>query len=189
LRDDFRNDFEFYFSYFVHQLEIEWAGEIESWKTCNYQRHPNSASFGVCSAQWAYQTNLWNCQGIWEEVRGDLSRVYYQRMFLQSGVPEMLIAQAGIRLAHILESIFGAKATAAHTNSSQLNPLLDAERHFLMYKQQQEQLAQERAAASHKSHHHQVLDSDAPTDEDEASNQPREPFHQNRFDILGSQDD
>ena len=100
-----------YIQFLLKKLNSEWQDEIPEWLSCVREKeemHIWSSSLTVtCPEIWAIEIEKINCSNIWSDLTDDLTEEYYEK---NKDLVGKLLAQAGIRLATTLNSIFDPEA-------------------------------------------------------------------------------
>lgn len=80
------------------RLGGEWADQARKWRVCSTDDDV------VCPTDWAQEVGRLNCGTVWEGVvkNADLGGQYYET---NAPVVEKLLAQAGVRIAGVLNWI------------------------------------------------------------------------------------
>ncbi|KAJ3345327.1 hypothetical protein HDU91_007389 [Kappamyces sp. JEL0680] len=121
IKEDFGSD-DAYIHYIVKQIGTAWRADVQEWLSCptsdqlvlalqdttsnnivSFQT-PDSIPTLVCPEKWAAYSNKVNCETVWPGYKRkyELSGDYYQAAIK---VEEMMLAQAAVRMAAILDYI------------------------------------------------------------------------------------
>jgi len=102
--DDFGKDKTKFTQYLISQIQGPWAANASNWQMCNQGGY-------LCSDEWAMESVSLACAYSYVDADGvthigngfDLGTDYYQRNL---PIIEMQLAKAGVRMAHVMNSVF-----------------------------------------------------------------------------------
>jgi len=110
MTDDFGGSQTAFMDYIYSQITGPWSGQAEQWVKC-----ADSNPIGACSDEWAVESIEDACAYSYVEADGkthiesgfDLEDPYYAR---NMPIIEMQLAKAGVRMAHVVNSLFTSAA-------------------------------------------------------------------------------
>ena len=123
---DFSNSYPSWDKHLQQLLQTTYAANATQWTSCggNSPGFTNVAEYIPCSGQWVQESAVLNCQTVYVNEAGQnmtkgqqylLGDAYYQRNI---DLVEMRIIQAGVRMAHIINTVAAAAIPSQTTSSS-----------------------------------------------------------------------
>ena len=99
IRDNFNGNTQTYLDSLLGKIKSGvWMNEKDGWVKCR------DLDTVVCPLEWSRETGVLNCKTVWRGLGVDLGDDYY---FVNSMIAEKQIAIAGVRMAAVLNEIFG----------------------------------------------------------------------------------
>lgn len=103
IHDDFGGSHDSYEAFLLHQIRGEWAADAQAWVACTDANK-------ICSADWGSESVALACSVAYNDVDGtrlstgfQIRDPYYHRA---APVVDTQIAKAGVRMAHVLNTVF-----------------------------------------------------------------------------------